>query len=278
MSRTATARPTPGRQMPMLPAGAAREAAEPGPPGAATQPRSFTMAFQPIVDLASGAAPYAYEALVRGTKGEGAAHVLSGIGGADAAAFDAACRRRAVELAQRLGLPCHLSVNISAEAVGHSAHGLLATLETARGLGFPERKLIFEISEHRALGDLGRVKAEIAACRRRGALIAYDDFGAGYNCIAALLEIRPDILKLDMSLIRGIDSDVRRRSIMAAIHDVCRRLRIAVIAEGIETRQEMDALRGLGIKLMQGYYFARPAIEHLPVPPGHMASLAAAVA
>ncbi|WP_449257500.1 EAL domain-containing protein [Bosea sp. (in: a-proteobacteria)] len=277
MSRTATARPAPGRQMPMPPAGAAREAAEPGPPGAAARP-PFTMAFQLIVDLASGAAPYAYEALVRGTNGEGAAHVLSGIGGADAAAFDAACRRRAVELAQRLGLPCHLSVNISAEAVGHPAHGLLSTLEAARGLGFPERRLIFEISEHRALGDLRRAKAEIAACRRRGALIAYDDFGAGYNCIAALLEIRPDILKLDMSLIRGIDADVRRRAIMSAIHDVCRRLRIAVIAEGIETRQEMDALRDLGIKLMQGYYFARPAIEHLPVPPGHMASLAAAVA
>lgn len=224
------------------------------------------MAFQPIVDLSAGARPYAYEALVRGLNGEAASTVLAEARASDFQAFDATCRRRAVELAHRLKLCACLSVNISSDTVGHGCHGLLSTLDAARTYGFSEEKLIFEISERDAIDDVGRAKEQIIASKRRGARIAYDDFGVGYNCIAALLEFMPDILKLDMSLIRGIDSDYRRRSIMSAIHDVCTRLHIAVIAEGIETRQEMDALRGLGINLMQGYFFGRPVIEYLPVP------------
>ncbi|MBD9375672.1 EAL domain-containing protein [Rhizobium sp. ARZ01] len=226
----------------------------------------FTIAFQPIVDLSAGTKPYAYEALVRGLNGEAASTVLAAARASDFQAFDAECRKRAVQLAQGLNLSACLSVNISSETVGHAYHGLLSTLDVARSSGFAEEKLIFEISEREAIDDVARAKEQILACKRRGARIAYDDFGVGYSCIAALLEFMPDILKLDMSLIRGIDSDNRRRSIMSAIHDVCSRLHTAVIAEGIETRQEMDALRDLGINLMQGHYFASPVIEYLPLP------------
>lgn len=227
---------------------------------------NFTMAFQPIVDLSAGVRLYAYEALVRGLNGEAAPTVLAEARASNFKEFDAECRKQAVHLAHRLDLSACLSVNISSEAVGHTRHGLLSTLDTARSCGFAEEKLIFEISEREAIDDVGRAKEQILACKRRGARIAYDDFGVGYNCIAALLEFMPDILKLDMSLIRGIDSDNRRRSIMSAIHDVCSRLHIAVIAEGIETRQEMDALRDLGINLMQGYFFGRPVVEYLTIP------------
>lgn len=250
----------------MRPKNAVRGAPEIGMSDKNIRECDFTIAFQPIVDVASESRPFAYEALVRGLNGEGASKILTEARTKDFQAFDSSCRKRAVELAQRLKLSSHLSVNISSEAVGHASHGLISTLDAARTSGFPEEKLIFEISEHRAIDDLSRAKDEISVCKSRGSLIAYDDFGAGYNCIAALLEIRPDILKIDMSLIRGIDTDIRRRSIMSAIHDVCSRLHIAIIAEGIETRQEMDALRALGVNLMQGYYFARPIIEHLPMP------------
>ncbi|MDR6759239.1 EAL domain-containing protein (putative c-di-GMP-specific phosphodiesterase class I) [Mycoplana sp. BE70] len=225
----------------------------------------FTIAFQPIVDLAAGTRPYAYEALVRGLNGEAASTILAEVRASDIQAFDAECRKRAVQLAQRLNLSACLSVNISSETVGHACHGLLSTLDDARCSGFAEEKLVFEISERKAIDNICGAKEQIIACKRRGARIAYDDFGVGYSCIAALLEFMPDILKVDMSLIRGIESDNRRRSIMSAIHDVCSRLHTVVIAEGIETRQEMDALRDLGINLMQGYYFARPTIECLPL-------------
>ena len=97
--------------------------------------------------------------------------------------------------------------------------------------------------------------------QRIGFLTAIDDFGAGFAGLNLLADFQPDIVKLNMALVRGIDANRPRRAIVAGVSTMCRELGIRVIAEGIETGEEMRCLRDLGIELMQGYWFSRPLFE-----------------
>jgi EAL domain-containing protein (putative c-di-GMP-specific phosphodiesterase class I) len=93
---------------------------------------------------------------------------------------------------------------------------------------------------------------------------ALDDFGAGHAGLALLAKFQPDIIKLDMELIRGIGDSLPRRVIVDGVARMCRQLAITLIAEGVETVEELDALRAIGIRYVQGYLIARPAFEGLP--------------
>ncbi len=216
-----------------------------------------------IIDLRDRSL-YAYEALVRGTDGSGAASVLARVNDQNRYAFDQACRVKAVELAARLGMPCRLSINFLPNAVYRAATCIRATLAAARRFGFPTERIIFEITESEQLVDKAHLKEIIEEYQRQKFMTAIDDFGAGYSGLNLLAEFQPDIIKLDMALVRGIDTDPVRQAIVQGILGVCRVLGIEVIAEGIETPGELRQLQALGIHLFQGYLFARPAFEALP--------------
>lgn len=225
----------------------------------------FNMAFQPIVDVSKDNAPFAYEALVRGKKGESAGSVFDSIRPCDAISFDSECRKRAIEVASFLGMGPRLSINISALAVGSYRYGMHATLSVARSCGWPVSRLIFEITEHSPVRRPEKLARWIAAARNRGILVALDDIGSGHANLKALVQLRPHIAKLSLHLIRDIDSDRTRRARIQEIVEVSRSLGCSVVAEGVESKAEVDALIDLGISLMQGYYFARPAIQLLPL-------------
>lgn len=104
--------------------------------------------------------------------------------------------------------------------------------------------------------------------REQGFLTAIDDFGAGYAGLGLLCSFKPDLVKIDMELIRNIDKDPRRQAILKGIIKVCRDIDIQVIAEGIETYDEMAAIRDFGVYLFQGYYFAKPVFQSLAEVPG----------
>ena len=108
------------------------------------------------------------------------------------------------------------------------------------------------------------MKRIVAEYRRQGFLTALDDFGAGYAGLSLLANFRPDLIKIDMDLLRGIDADAGRGAIVAGLVAIARGLGVTVLAEGVETRGEFDALRDLGIALFQGYHFAKPLFEGLP--------------
>ena len=138
-------------------------------------------------------------------------------------------------------------------------HGF--TLQAARQHGFPVGRIIFETVEGEQVND-GKWLAEILGeYKRIGFKTAIDDFGAGFAGLNLLADFQPDMVKLDMALVRGIDQDVPRRTIVSGVVSNCRQLGIEVIAEGIETRDEAQCLADLGIRLMQGYWFARPQFE-----------------
>ncbi|TVV75072.1 EAL domain-containing protein [Sphingomonas solaris] len=224
------------------------------------------MAFQPIMDLETGT-PFAYEALVRGPNGEGALSVLSQVNGTNRYAFDQRCRVKAIETAAKAGLldgPARLSINFLPNAVYSPAACIQLTLKTARAIDFPTDRLIFEFTENEEMVDPAHVANIIATYQKMGFGTALDDFGAGHAGLNLLARFQPDIIKLDMELIRGVDSSLPRRLIVDGVTRMATALGVTVIAEGIETEAELDALRAIGVRYVQGYYFARPAFERLP--------------
>ncbi|QKZ06784.1 EAL domain-containing protein [Pseudomonas eucalypticola] len=230
----------------------------------------FTMAFQPILDVSTGKL-YAYEALVRGPNGESAASVLGKVNDGNRYRFDQACRVKAIELAAGLGLvgipDCKLSINFLPNAVYRAETCIRATLEAAEASSFPLDRLMFEVTEGERVEDPEHLKSIFKAYERQGFTTAIDDFGSGYSGLNLLATFQPQVLKLDMALTRSIDSDPVREAIVAGIVLVAQRLGITLLAEGVETAGERDALLGLGIRLMQGYLFARPQVECLPLMP-----------
>ena len=227
---------------------------------------SFTMAFQPIIDIESGQ-PYAYEALVRPIGGGSAYDVLAQIDEHNRYAFDQACRVRAIELAAHLELDALLSINFLPNAVYQPAACLAKTFEAARRTNFPVHHLMFEVTENEPARDVAHLQGIFTEYKKHGMITAIDDFGAGHSGLNMLADFQPDVLKIDMALTRAIGTDPVRKKIVGAIVGLCRELHVSVVAEGIETLEEAVALRHLGVRLFQGYFFARPGVEQLPIVP-----------
>ncbi len=233
----------------------------------------FSMAFQPIIDARQGKV-WGYEALVRGLEGEGAATVLAQVGEDQKYRFDQACRVKAIELAARLfpeGQHLKLSINFMPNAVYEPAACLRATLAAARKSDFPHADIVFEFTENESVRDTAHLRAIIAEYRRQGFTTAIDDFGAGHAGLGLLADFQPDLIKLDMNLIRGIDTSRARQSILTGVLHIARELNITVLAEGVETEAEFVMLKAAGIHLFQGYWFAKPAFEALPIVPAFAA-------
>ena len=226
----------------------------------------FSYAFQPIVDVTTQQV-FAHEALVRGPGGEPAPTVLSRITEANRYQFDQACRGKAIEIASRLGMQSHLSINFLPNAIYRPELCIRSTLVAARQHGFPVERIIFETVEGEQVNEGKWLSEVLREYQRIGFLTAIDDFGAGFAGLNLLADFQPDIVKLDMALVRGINANKPRRAIVAGVSTMCRELGIRVIAEGIETEDEMRCLRDLGIDLMQGYWFGRPQFE-ASTPPG----------
>lgn len=224
----------------------------------------FSMAFQPIVNVESGAI-FAHEALVRGLAGEGAGAVLSQIDDTNRYAFDQQCRVKAIELAARLFRrqeETALSINFLPNAVYEPNACIRLTLAAAARTQFPAKNIIFEFTENEEL-DTAHVLNILRTYRQLGFRTAIDDFGAGHAGLLLLAKFQPDIAKLDMDLIRGIDDDGARRTIVGHTVRMLVDLGVTPVCEGIETEGEARVLRELGVTLMQGYYFARPSFEAL---------------
>ena len=226
-------------------------------------PFAFTMAFQPIVDLDERQV-YAYEALVRGTDGAGAASILEQVTPQTRYRFDQECRSTAVELAARLGIDSRVSINIMPNAMYDAATCIRATLAAARRFDFPVEHIMFEVSEQEQVEDTPHVTSILEHYRERGFVTAIDDFGAGYAGLSLLVDFQPHVVKIDMGLLRGISEDPVRQVVVRGVLDVCRHLAIDVVAEGIETVAEYAWLRAEGVRYFQGFLFARPALEALP--------------
>ncbi|MEX2516343.1 MAG: EAL domain-containing protein [Gammaproteobacteria bacterium] len=227
----------------------------------------ISMAFQPIVDTASKTI-FAHEALVRGPNGEPAGTIFAQVNDDNRYRFDQTCRVTAIELAARLKISTYLHINFMPNAVYSPERCIRTTLEAAERFGFPPTRIVFEITEGEKITDHDHLRHIIQHYQNIGFLTAIDDFGAGYSGLNLLADFQTDLVKLDMALVRNIHDDPIRESIVEGIVGVCKKLNIRVIAEGVETEAELEALQRLNIALFQGYYFARPAFESIATPEG----------
>ncbi len=212
--------------------------------------------YQPIVDLERGVVA-GYEALAR------FAHPEIGAAGPDlwfaaaaeqgvAADLDAAAIRSALAWRDRLPGNTFLSVNVEpASLLDRSVRDALASTGSLGGV-------VVEITEHRAV-PVAAVEPVLDRLRGDGALIAVDDAGAGYSGLSQILDLRPSILKLDHSLVSGIDTDEAKAAMVEMLGVFAGRIDAWVLAEGIETRAELERVAGLGVPLAQGYLLGRPA-------------------
>lgn len=212
--------------------------------------------FQPIVDLTRHLV-VGYEALTRFADGSGrhlgpeewfaAAHELGA--GAD---LEATCLARA--LTHRVSLPegCFLSLNVDPDSL-RSPRVRSVLLDQQRLDG-----VVLEITEHRPW-TWSAMQPAVEELRSIGARFAIDNAGTGQTGLRQLLEVRPEVLKLDRGIVDGIDGDEAKEALVEMIELFSRRIGAVVLAEGVETTEEANCLRSLGIPLAQGYLFGRPA-------------------
>lgn len=145
----------------------------------------------------------------------------------------------------------HLGLNSSAQTIVDG--GLLKILGDC-----PAEQIMLEITEHDQVENYDELHRALAPLRKRGVKIAVDDAGSGYASMRHILNLSPDVIKLDVSLTRGIDADRMRRALASALIEFADQTGCKIVAEGIETEAELQTLRNLGVHAGQGYYLSRP--------------------
>lgn len=231
--------------------------------------RSLEIHFQPIVDLRTGL-PLGTEALSRFTEEPNrppdiwfAEAASVGLG----TELEIAAIELALEQMDRLPADVYMSINASVETIlSDQFRESLASVQAER--------VVLEVTEHTPITDYPAFTASISGLRSRGLRIAVDDAGAGHAGFGHLLDLKPDIIKLDITLTRGIDRDPARQALGRALLRFGFELyETKMVAEGIETNEELATLRSLGCPLGQGFVLGRPGrllrIPSLPLLPPH---------
>lgn len=155
-------------------------------------------------------------------------------------------------------LPARVTLSVNASPAMVLDRGLAEVLD---GCGAARSRLVVEVTEHAAVSGYEEIRAALLPHRELGLQLAVDDTGAGYASFAHVLRLRPDIIKLDRSLLADIDHDGARRAFVTAIVLMALELDARVTAEGVESAAELDTLRSLGIDTVQGYLLARPSAD-----------------
>lgn len=163
----------------------------------------------------------------------------------------------ALEKLERLPVDAYLAFNTSPETVLSGAFA--ATLE-----GAPLGRLVVEVTEHAAVADYQALRHALEPFRAGGLRLAIDDMGSGYANMQHVLRLAPDIIKLDVALVRGIDGDRARRALAGSLVVFAEEMGARLVAEGIETSQELGTLIELGVPCGQGFHLARPGPLPLP--------------
>lgn len=226
--------------------------------------REYTFAYQPIVNVKTRQVD-SFEALVRGLGNESAKSVLSKLSTEELRMFDIEARQRAIELADQLGLPCRINLNLLPDSVRFSGReSLESTIQAAETCGFDPDRLVLELSESETIADFRFFLENVDRCRSIGVHFSIDDFGSGYSGLNLLAEFQPESIKLDMVLVRDIMHRGPRQAIIRGVIRTCEDLAIDIVAEGVETLDEYHWLQDEGIFLFQGHLFAEPGFRSLP--------------
>ena len=216
---------------------------------------SLWMAYQPIVRVADRTL-FGYEALMRSSE-PALPHPGAVLDAAEKLgrihALGQHVRARAAEPIVHCTPETCLFVNLHASDLVDEA-----LLDDGAPLSLIAPRVVLEVTERASLDDVPDVKDRVQALRAMGYRIAVDDLGAGYAGLTSFTLLEPDVVKLDMDLVRGIDTHRTKRSIVSSMVTLCHEMKSVVVAEGVETSAERDTLVDLGCDLIQGYLLAKP--------------------
>ncbi len=225
--------------------------------------KALTPLYQPIVDLQSGKI-IGYEGLIRGpsdsplhapTKLLSVARLCG-----QTVELERLCRRIHIDKFLALGLTGKLFLNMSPDALMMPANDVGASLQYPQMVGMSPDNIVIELTESEATAkSYSLLRQAVADYRRFGLQIAIDDLGEGFSSLRLWSELRPEYVKIDKYFVQGIDTDAVKRQFVLSIFEMAQQSKSLVIAEGIETEDELDAVRSLGIQYGQGYLLGRPA-------------------
>jgi EAL domain-containing protein (putative c-di-GMP-specific phosphodiesterase class I) len=220
--------------------------------------------FQPIVEVAEPTRVFGHELLVRGIADDGS--LVSPGRLFDVARecgmlfqMDLAARRSAIRSAIERSATGQLFLNFTPTAIYDPSHCLLSTISAIDEAGIPHERVVFEVIEADKTIDVFHLRGILNYYREAGFKVALDDIGSGYSSLNLLHQLRPDYIKLDIELVRGVDRDPYKALIAEKILEIAQRLNIETIAEGVERPEEYAWAKAKGATYAQGYLFGRPA-------------------
>ncbi|MBP2644604.1 MAG: diguanylate cyclase/phosphodiesterase with domain containing protein [Firmicutes bacterium] len=232
--------------------------------------KSIRTVFQPIVSL-TDAAVIGYEALSRGPEGSPLEwpNILFKTANEYELTWELEylCRCKALVKAQEMHLPGMVFINIDPRVIHDSRFQKGLTKEFLAEHGLDATKVIFEITEKTAIEDYKNFRKVLDIYTSQGYKIAIDDTGAGYSGLSLLAQTSPHYIKIDMELVRNIDKDGLKQAMLKALNDFAVMTNSKIIAEGIETIDELATLIDLGIPYGQGYFLQKPAQGFLDITP-----------
>lgn len=226
----------------------------------------LTTYFQPIVSVNDPLEVFAFECLVRGTDRED--QMVSPVKLYEAARrskmlfhLDRASRLRHIRSAREWALGTHVFINFNPTSIYDPEFCLRSTVAAIENSGIEPAQFVFEVVESDDLADPQRLPKILRYYRDAGFRVALDDVGAGYSSLNLLTKLKPDFVKFDMELLRGIDQDPYKANIVSKLLEVAQELGIQTVVEGIEKVGEWQWSKEHGADYAQGYLFGKPAPE-----------------
>ncbi|HEY9764106.1 MAG TPA: EAL domain-containing protein [Trichocoleus sp.] len=235
----------------------------------------FTSHFQPIVEMHDTSRIYGYELLVRGQDLQGNLVMPGELFESATQAglitqLDRAARLSAIAAAQQHHINVRLFINFMPTAVYDPMTCLRTTVDAIDTAGIPHDHVVFEVVESSHPQELEHLKSVLHYYREAGFLVALDDLGSGFSSLNLLHQLRPDLIKLDMDLVRNVHQDRYKAAITEKILEISQALDIETVVEGIESVEELEWLRDRGATYAQGYLIGKPAASPVPTTPYFM--------
>jgi len=226
---------------------------------------SFTSHFQSIVDIKKKNI-YGYEALIRGVLPNGDLVYPDEIFTKSARnntnfRLDQLCRETALKTAAVKRINKKVFINFLPTSIYDPEFCLQSTVKWANQLEYDPSNIVFEVVETEKVKDKEHLKMILNFYRSKGFKIALDDVGEGYSSLNMIIDIKPDIIKVDRNIIDNIQNDSMKQSIYKALRQISDENKILLLAEGVETIDELNKVNDLGVDLVQGYYFSKPSSE-----------------
>lgn len=224
---------------------------------------SFTTHFQPIV-VANSQKIYGHETLIRGVMENG--DIMSPFQMFKMAKnsnlvfnLDRQAREINIMNSYKHKLDSKIFINFTPTAIYDPEFCLRSTMAKIQEYNIAPERIVFEVIETEDVSDINHLKKILEYYRKKGFKIALDDLGSGYASLNRLFNLKPDYIKVDMDIVQGIQKDKVKQSIFKAIVDISKNSGIKTIAEGVETKEELDYVVSEGADLIQGYYYSKPS-------------------